>query len=197
VEILAFKSCWQVRAGQPDLCNTLTLAAGLDLAMAHDARIINLSLTGPADPLLSRLVATALTRGIVVVGPAGGPANDQGSFPSDVDGVLAVRHVDDPDLRTDGRYVAAPGRDVLTLVPGGRFDYVSGVSFATAMVSGVVALILERELMAPRAVASLLAMTAGPAGAPGAGASVDACRALAQLAGAPACGSPISVVGQH
>jgi len=197
VEILAFKSCWQAEAGRPDLCNTLTLAAALDLAMTHEARIINLSLTGPADPLLSRLVAAAMARGIVVVGPDDEREDRHGSFPGAVDGVLAVRNVDDPVRRTEDRYIAAPGRDVLTLVPGGRFDYVSGVSFSTAMVSGVVALILERESMSPRAVARLLATTTGALREPGTGQSIDACRALASLVQSPICGTPTSLVRQH
>lgn len=193
VDILAFKSCWQVHAGQPDLCNTLTLAAALDLAMTHDAHVINLSLTGPADPLLERLVGTAVARGIVVVGPAGGA----GAFPAAVDGVLAVRDVDDPASEPVVPFIAAPGRNVLTLVPGGRFDYVSGVSFATAMVSGVVALVLERQTISPRAVASLLAATAAPGSEQGTGTSVDACRALARLVGSQNCDSPTALVGRR
>ena len=38
--------------------------------------------------------------------------------------------------------LAAPGRDVLTLQPGGTYDYASGSSIAAAHVSGVAALLL-------------------------------------------------------
>ena len=38
------------------------------------------------------------------------------------------------------RVLRAPGRDVVTLVPGGRYDFLSGSSLATAHVTGVVAL---------------------------------------------------------
>ena len=41
--------------------------------------------------------------------------------------------------------VLAPGRDVLTLAPGGRYDFMSGSSLSAASISGAVALLLARD----------------------------------------------------
>ncbi len=43
------------------------------------------------------------------------------------------------------RHLLAPGRDVLTLVPGGHYDFASGSSLAAAEVSGIVALMLAER----------------------------------------------------
>jgi subtilisin family serine protease len=65
--------------------------------------------------------------------------------------VIAVTAVDAADRRYEhanrGHYiaVAAPGVDILAPVEGGKHELVSGTSFATAYVSGIAALLLERD----------------------------------------------------
>jgi subtilisin family serine protease len=44
-----------------------------------------------------------------------------------------------------GTVLYAPGREILTLLPGGHYDFASGSSIATAQVSGVVALMLAKD----------------------------------------------------
>jgi subtilisin family serine protease len=88
--------------------------------------------------------------------------------------VIAVTAVDAADKRyklaNRGRYidVAAPGVDVLVPIDGGRHELVSGTSFATAYVSGIAALLLERDpALDPARLAQLIAAGAddiGPAG---------------------------------
>ena len=68
-DLFALKACWQERADAPAVCNTLTLAEALAFAIERRSRIINLSLTGPSDPLLARLVGRALDQGILVLVP--------------------------------------------------------------------------------------------------------------------------------
>ena len=75
------------------MCDTLSLAKALYFAIGHDAQVINLSLSGPPDPLLGRLIDVALARGIVVVGALDPNAAD-GGFPASHPGVVAVS--DDP-----------------------------------------------------------------------------------------------------
>jgi subtilisin family serine protease len=70
------------------------------------------------------------------------------SFPSSLSTVIAVIASDaQGSVRTlVGKHpapLAAPGIEVLTTVPNRTYDFLSGSSFATAHVSGIVALLLE------------------------------------------------------
>jgi len=137
-QLLAYRACWDAEAGRGARCDSFTLARALGAAIAADADIINLSLSGPADPLLQKLTEHALKRGIIVVGalPAGGTGE---GFPGGVTGVLAVRALGDTAGGTQA--LSAPGRDILTLNPGGSYDFASGSSLAAAHVTGTVALL--------------------------------------------------------
>lgn len=142
VKLLAFKACWHDRQTDEGRCNSFTLAQALAGAIAARSHVINLSLVGPSDPLLTALVKKALAARIIVVGAVGSEA-EPGAFPAGIAGVLAVAEseaeMNAPNL------LRAPGRDVVTLTPQGHYDFASGSSLATAQVSGVVALLLERD----------------------------------------------------
>ena len=64
-----FEACWQL---QPDndaaACNTFTLAQALAAALASGAPLVNLSIAGPSDPLLSALIEQGMKRGITFIG---------------------------------------------------------------------------------------------------------------------------------
>jgi hypothetical protein len=209
-DLLALKACWHERPDQPAVCNTLTLAESLAFAIEKRSRIINLSLTGPSDPLLTRLVGRAIEQGILVLGASAAPATGSSraarldvGFPLSVAGVIAVADADDavgvtttqintappvPEGASITRpLLAAPGREVLTLAPGGRYDYVSGASISTAMVSGVVALLLERaQNLQSAEVRALLERTGYPS-ADSTRRMVDACDAVASLVRVAGC----------
>ncbi len=201
-ELLALKACWQERPEAPAVCNTVTLAEALAFAIQKRARIINLSLTGPNDPLLSRLISRALDLGILVLGASDAQAGESTAFPVSVAGVIAVADADDPTLLARaGSFrpasnvepaeplLVAPGREVLTLAPGGRYDYVSGASISAAMVSGVAALLLERDQhLRGNEVRALLERTGVPS-ADRTTRLVDACDAVASIVRATACTS--------
>jgi subtilisin family serine protease len=180
VDLLVYKACWRARAvatgpdGAPAVCNTFTLAQALAAAIEARADIINLSLGGPSDPLLTRLIRRALADGAIVVGAMPRDGIRHG-FPVEIDGVVAV------DMTEAGRQLAgvvsAPGRDVLSLAPDGHYDFYSGSSLAAAEVSGLIALLkAERPALTAReAVALLNDSAAGGASGP------NACAALASL----------------
>ena len=187
-EVWALKACWSRSArDRQAVCNSYTLAKALDFAVLEKAQVLNISLSGPADPLLERIVIAALERGTTVVA-AQATASPTG-FPAAVPGVIAVRETDfDGVLRAAGgpdvSLLAAPGIDILTTVPRGAFDLYSGSSLAAAHVSGIVALLLERRPgLQPREVAALLQRTARQAGG---GSIVDACAALREVVGGEA-----------
>jgi subtilisin family serine protease len=175
-----YKACWYPAvpggaAAAPARCNSFTLAKALAAVLESDARIVNLSLGGPADPLLDLLVQQLLRQRRIVVAALPSSGRREG-FPTAVQGVIVVG--------TSGQapqpgVLGAPGRDVLTLVPGGRYDFASGSSIAAAHASGVAALLLAAGAVADGpAMESLLS-----AGALGDKAQqINAEAALAQLA---------------
>ena len=140
--LLLLKACWQGGAGAGAQCNSFTLAQALSTAIDRGVQVINLSLGGPADDLLARLVRQAIARGIVVVG-AIPPSEDRRGFPASVPGVIAVRE-GSARMSADTAF-SFTGRDILTLSPGGRFDFSSGSSLSAAQISAVAALLLQHD----------------------------------------------------
>lgn len=174
-ELLVYKACWRAgESGGAAVCNTFTLARALAAAIDAHADIINLSLGGPSDPLLTRLVTRAMAGGTLVVGAMPRDGARRG-FPAGIDGVIVA------DVAEEGRLtpgvVRVPGRDVLSLAPHGHYDFYSGSSLAAAEVSGLIALLKsERPGLTAREAESLLAGSA----ANGTG-MANACTALAAL----------------
>lgn len=187
VELLALKACWQLRSdGEAARCNSLTLAQALVAAIEERAQIVNLSLTGPPDPLLNSLVAAGSARGIIYVGAAPSDS-DRDGFPAGAPDVITVNSAEDGPQREG--VLRAPGRDVVTLVPGGRYDFLSGSSLATAHVTGVIALLLAKAPNLDRsALYGLLSRSSDHSTSDHN--SINACMAMAELAKAQRCPAP-------
>ena len=176
------KACWYEQPDRAALCTSFTLAKALSFAIESDIRIINLSLGGPADPLLERLIQEAVARDKVVIAAA---SDGKHPFPSSVEGVIAVGSVDASSANEASWTVLAPGTDILVPVPGGGFDYASGSSLSAAHVSGIVALLIARQPELTRdAVEQLLADEHAQTGQ-----SISACRVLARLLNETGCPS--------
>lgn len=140
--LMALRACWQTGAGAaaPTLCDTLSLARAALFAIDHHADIINMSLAGPDDRLLERLIDVALRHRIAVVA-AYDPKLAGGGFPASMPGVIAVGDEDVASLPAD--VYGAPARDVPTTQPGGKWFLVNGSSYAAAHVSGLLALVRQ------------------------------------------------------
>jgi filamentous hemagglutinin family protein len=131
---------------------TFNILKGLDHAVNNGVRIVNMSFAGPRDPTIERALAAAYDRGVVLIAAAGnaGPKSPP-LFPAADKHVIAVTATDiDDKLFTGanrGNYiaVAAPGVDILVPAPEGTYQMTTGTSVATAHVSGIVALMLERN----------------------------------------------------
>ena len=173
--LLGLRACWQ--RGSSATCDTLSLAKALYFAVENHPDVINLSLSGPDARLLHEILNIAYARGIAVVA-AFDPKLPGGGFPASLPGVIAVS--DTPVAGTRNDVYAAPGRDIPTTQPGGRWFLVNGSSFAAAHVSGLLALMRERKRAAPL---MLVAQRRGG--------EIDACATLLRVAGACdcACGS--------
>jgi subtilisin family serine protease len=170
--LLGLRACWQ--RGGTTVCDGLSLAKAFYFAVQENADIINLSLSGPDSRLLRVLVQTAIDRGSVVV-TAYDATKPHGGFPASVPGVIAV--ADRAFAASSGEVYTAPGHDVPTTQPGGRWFLVNGSSFSAAHVSGLAALVRQRRhsdgltLVSDRAV----------------GGTIDACATLARAASGCDC----------
>jgi len=136
-QLEVFAACWQL---EPDsdaaACNTFTLAQALAAALESGVPLVNLSVAGPSDALLSALVETGLKRGVVFVGAV----DAGGGFPTAIPGVIGAAGSE--SVVPPGA-LAAPARHVLTLRPGVQYDFESGSSVAAAEITGVIALLMS------------------------------------------------------
>jgi len=170
---------------------TFAILKGLDYAAANGVRIINMSFAGPRDPTLEKTIKAAYDRGIIMIAAAGnaGPKSPP-LYPAADPNVIAVTATDENDKlfpgANRGRYIAvsAPGVDILVPAPDSTYQLTTGTSVATAHVSGIIVLMLERNpKLTPADVRRILVASAtrlGPNDQFGAG-LVDPAKAL-QLA---------------
>ena len=173
IKLTAMKACWQTVENVHAVCNSFTLAQALSAALSSGADIVNLSLAGPADPLLEALLRWGLSRGIIFVAAVPASGRIEG-FPAGVPGVLAT---DEAGSSSDTRGVLrAPGDHILTLTPGGHYDFASGSSIAAANLSGVVALLLSHRRLSNSQLRALLISSSSVAQG-----SINACAALGLL----------------
>ncbi len=154
---------------------TFAIVKGVEYAVQQNARVINMSFAGPADPALARELAGAKAKGVVLIAASGnyGPKSPP-QFPAADPNVIAVSATDADDklfrASNIGLHIAltAPGVDILLPVPGSNYEMISGTSFSAAYVSGVAALVIQRApALTPDAVRHILESTAkdlGPAG---------------------------------
>ncbi len=167
----------------------------LDWAAEQGARVFNLSFAGPQDRLMARTLEGAQAKKIIAIAAVGnaGPGTPP-LYPAAEPSVLAVTATDASDAvfnkANTGRQVAiaAPGVDVIAAAPERNYAFSSGTSIAAAHVSGLVALMLEKnpglDLAGVRRLLAATAQDLGPRGADpifGAG-RVNAAAAVARAA---------------
>jgi subtilisin family serine protease len=184
--LMALRACWQMpeRGTQ---CNSFTLGKAINFAIAHDANVINLSLGGPPDRLLQRLLEVALRKGIRVVA-AVDPDVADGGFPAALSGVLAVAGFDPRQGGAQRGVLFAPGRDIPTTAPGGGWNFVSGSSYAAAHISGMVALLGElRPGLTIGQVHDQMANAGFESDEKGVMRGVDACATIGRITGNCPC----------
>lgn len=154
---------------------TVALAQSIDWLAAYGVRVINISIVGPENPVLARIVQRAVSGGVAVVAAAGneGPASPPG-FPAAYPGVIAVTAVDERGAvyrrANRGPHIsfAARGVNVAVMRPDGGGARESGTSFAAPVVSAALARhVASNPGESVGAAVSALAATARDLGKPG------------------------------
>ncbi|UYY76787.1 S8 family serine peptidase [Sphingomonas sp. R1] len=126
--------------------NATAIARAIGWMVDNRVSVVTISLTGPANPVLGKVIAAAQARGTAIVAAVGnnGPAAPP-AYPASYPGVVAVTGVDARGrvLIEAGRAghldYAAPGADMLAMAAGGRTMRVRGTSFAAPLVAATLA----------------------------------------------------------
>ena len=156
VSLLALKACHPHSPADVEaLCSSAAIVKAVQHAISERADVLNLSLAGPEDALMGRMINAAVKGNIAVIAAAGnhGPKSPP-LYPAAFPNVVGVTAIDDRQSiyvnANRGNYVAlaAPGVDLLLPAPGGRQIVASGTSLAAAEVSGLLALVLARNRQA-------------------------------------------------
>jgi type VII secretion-associated serine protease mycosin len=188
--------------------DTSDLTAGITWAANHGATVINMSVGGfPFSQYVQDAVNYAWNKGVVLVGAAGNNNREESFFPASFTNVVSVSATQiNDEFAHWSSYgpmvdVSAPGASVQTTnctvctyaghSTWGEHTYISGTSFATPNVAGVIALIRARyPSYTPAQVVSRLIGTADDLGRAGyenryGNGRVNAYRALGGSMAAP------------
>ncbi len=180
------EACWHDRRSERAICDSFSLAKALDAMIDKPPDVINLSLAGPEDDLLRKILRRLIAAGSVVVAAAPNAGAPGGRFPASMAGVIAAAQTDAAkDGPTDDR-VFAPGDGILVALPSNEYGFESGSSLAAAHVSGVVALLrsVSEDLRADKVIELLNeAQSARDPERP----VLSACRAMQLLEFAVSC----------
>ena len=143
-KLIALKACWPQQTDSMEaVCNSFTLALAVNSAIQSGAKILNMSLGGPQDAFLELLLNKAIEKGMIVIAANTGLAREDENFPASLKNVISVQALKQPDQRPQLPTITAPGEKILTTLPHGTYDFISGSSIAAAEVSGIIALLLE------------------------------------------------------
>jgi len=142
-----FVSCWTEDAADNAICDSFTLAKALDTLLDKPPDILNMSLTGPFDPLLARLLDAVQNAGVVMVAARPAVVSERNNFPASLETVISVgnseqRRPNSGEATRLSQDIYAPGQQIMVAIPNDSYDFRSGSSLAAAHVSGAIALLL-------------------------------------------------------
>lgn len=146
--------------GEPVPCSQVDLARAINLAIQSGADVVNISggqysPTGTAHPILADAIRKCHDSNVLLVAAAGNQGCDCLHIPASLPAVLPVGAMDRDGSPVSfsnwgeayrSRGVLAPGADIPGALAGGGVSHATGTSYATPIVSGLVALLLSAYL---------------------------------------------------
>lgn len=175
VSIMPVKYYSDANPGAVNLRNTVR---AINYAIDHGAKIINYSGGGPEFSEEEYLaIKRAETKGILFVSAAGNEHQNTDRvenyyYPSAyrLTNIISVAATDiKNNLLPSSNWgkksvdVAAPGENIFSTLPGGRFGYMSGTSQATAFVTGMAALLLSQDPhLTPQKIKEIITQSVDP-----------------------------------
>lgn len=156
------------KSGAANLLNTVK---AIRYAIRMNANIINYSGGGNSPSSMEEAaIREAQEKGIVFVAAAGNEGRNTdlwGFYPAGyhLNNIISVAAIDDHQkLLSNSNYgvhsvdLAAPGKNIFSALPGGKFGFMTGTSMATAWVSGLVAAVMDKatQTMTPRDIKNFL-----------------------------------------
>jgi hypothetical protein len=151
--------------------NTFTIASAINYSVSKGAKVINLSLGSfSADPVMEAAINNAISSGVSVVAASGNSGCDCIIYPANYPNVIAVGATDINDNRASfSNYgnnldIVAPGTGTIRTTFMSSSNKTSlyttsanGTSVATPIVSGAIALVLDKKPdLTPSQIESLL-----------------------------------------
>ncbi|MBX2806485.1 MAG: S8 family serine peptidase [Hyphomicrobiales bacterium] len=150
--IISVRAFAPEQLGAAPITTVYALIDAIDKSYVEGARIFNMSFAGAENALFIEMIDDAYERGAIFVAAAGNEGPDAPpAYPAAHDKVIAITATDEADQLFEGAnrggYVlaAAPGVEIFAPVAGNGFDFLSGTSFAAAHVTGIIALLMERN----------------------------------------------------
>jgi subtilisin family serine protease len=168
--LIAADAFYKVADG--DRADAFGLVLALDWIVGERAAVINMSLSGPDNDVLERIVTEVTARGVVIVAAAGNDRSPASGYPGRYSGVIAVAGVDNRlrplsrAMRGDHIAFSAPASGVAVAKPNAGTGSESGTSFAAPFVTAAYALALHKG-HARVDIESKIATAARDLGAPG------------------------------
>jgi subtilisin family serine protease len=161
--------------GTANRTDVMSLVSALKMLAERGVRVINLSLSGPANGILQNAIEAAQAEGIVIVAAAGNNGvGAEPAYPGAYPGVIAVTAVDQElnvyRRATQGPYIdlAGPGVNVWTASAQGSGSLRTGTSYAVPFASAAAGLLLaSNPQLDPKAVQARLEQHTRDLGEPG------------------------------
>lgn len=153
-DLIALRACWQISEAHPEgSCTSVSVSKALDMAIESEAQVVNMSFGAAApDPLIMQLLEAGAEKSIIFVAPVGNQTTAVAvPFPASHAKVLAVGGIDARGGLYPNRTLAmsadlcAPSSHILSTIPGGGHNFMSGTSISAAIVSGILAAAKEKN----------------------------------------------------